>query len=156
MPNSSKGFTLIELVMVIIILGILAATAIPKFAGQSAYDERFFYEDVLAGLRHAQKLAMSTGCSVEFNQTASGFELMHNTNCFSGGAADYSTDVFRPGDTFGYVVGNSSAVWTSDENPLIFTAEGQVSNAGGATQNSTTLTTGGWIITIDGQTGYIR
>lgn len=160
MPNQmNKGFSLIELVMVIIILGILAATAIPRFASQSAYDERFFYEDVLAGLRYSHKLAMTSGCRVEFDRTANGFELQHDNNCFNAAsAADFSLDVYRPGEGVGYSIDSWSGdtSWTSDDNPLIFTPRGQVTDTGGSVLNSTTLSAGGRSIIIDGQTGFIR
>jgi MSHA pilin protein MshA len=46
--NKQQGFTLIELVMVIVILGILAATAIPKFTNLQD-DARSAAVDGLAG-----------------------------------------------------------------------------------------------------------
>lgn len=157
--TQSKGFSLIELVMVIIILGILAATAIPRFFSKSAYDERFFYEDVMAGLRHSHKLAMSTGCGVQFDVEANGFVLQQDENCFnSASAANYSVSVIRPGEGDAYRIDTrpSGSAWSSTVDPLIFTARGQVTSSGGAILNQTTLNAAGRTITLDGHTGYIR
>lgn len=48
---SSRGFTLIELVMVIVILGILAATAVPKFSDLSQKAKRSAIVGVVGGVK---------------------------------------------------------------------------------------------------------
>lgn len=63
MKRTQRGFTLIELIMVIVILGILSAFALPKFADLSSSAEDASVEGAQASVRssaaiaHAQALA---------------------------------------------------------------------------------------------------
>ena len=52
-----KGFTLIEIVMVIILLGILAAVAIPRFIDMSGEAKKSAIKGVLGGVRGGISIA---------------------------------------------------------------------------------------------------
>lgn len=64
MPRPHAGFTLVELILTMMLVGVFAAVAGPRFFDRQAFDERMRYEEALGALRYAQKLALAGGCPV--------------------------------------------------------------------------------------------
>ena len=54
-----SGFTLVELIVTIVILGIIAVVAIPRFTARNSFDSRGFYDRATATVRYAQKIAIA-------------------------------------------------------------------------------------------------
>lgn len=58
--RKQSGFTLIELIVVIVILGLLAATALPRFSNLTNDARRASVQGMLGGIRSAAALAKSS------------------------------------------------------------------------------------------------
>jgi len=76
--ETQNGFTTIELIMVIIIIGVIAVIAIPKFTGMSVVSIGGAADMIQADIRYTQELAMTV------------YEAKSVT--FTSGAGSYTVD----------------------------------------------------------------
>jgi MSHA pilin protein MshC len=77
----APGFTLAELVMIIVIVGILAALAGPRMLDTRGFTSRGFYDESLAVVRYAQKTAIAWRRPVVVCVLANGVAAISNADC---------------------------------------------------------------------------
>ncbi len=77
----SPGFTLVELVATLAIVGILALVIAPRFAERKVFDTRGFFDQCQAVVRHAQKVAIAQRRTVFTDITASRIGVCYDAAC---------------------------------------------------------------------------
>ncbi len=151
--TKQRGFTLVELVMVIVLLGILSATAMPKFFAVSGYQKQVFFDDTLAAVRYAQKLAVATGCHVQVSITNNTYTVSRPADrsvCTSTTPTDFSLPVRHPGTgTTPYSNHQTGVSLTATTSPFYFTALGQASST------VTITVAGSQFIYVVADTGFV-
>ena len=162
----AAGFTLIELVTVLLISTVILAVTIPRFATSEQFEARGYVEQTLSAIRYAQKFAIASGCDVEVNLGNAGYSLKkrgglgvdcQSTSAFSGDVSDPSA----PGRAFsatppsGITVSGGPVSFYYDrvgrpvnplsDMPLVSATNITISGAGYS-----------WTLTIEPETGYVH
>jgi prepilin-type N-terminal cleavage/methylation domain-containing protein len=153
-PHRHRGFTLIELVIVLVLLGVLAVIVLPRLS-EGSFRDAAFAEQVAAAFRYAQRLAVATGCEVQVDVSAAGnsYALTRRADgsdsaCGTSGA--FTLAVANPAGGGAFAATATGGVTVTQGLTLRFDAQGL------PTPNGGTVIVGGRSIVIEPETGHVR
>jgi MSHA pilin protein MshC len=135
---------LVELVVVLILVGILAVVALPKFIGRQEYATRGFYDAAQASVRYAQKAAIAQRRNVHVMLGAGTLRLCYDAGCASALVDPTANSAFLLSAPAGVSLAGAS---------LFFDGLGRPST--GATF-TVTDSAGARTFTVEAQTGYVH
>jgi MSHA pilin protein MshC len=150
--TGNGGFTLIELVVVIVIAGILATVVGPHFFDNPTFSQRGYADELASALRLAQKAAVASDCPTEVNVTVAGYAVVQQAaagNTCNSNDQSWSTPVVA----LDGAAAQDSAPANVSATPIgsyVFTGSGALGSAPAAS-----LSVGTYTITIDATTGLV-
>ncbi len=146
-----RGFTLVELILVIVVIGILAAVVGPRFFDRQVFDDRLYAEEVRAGLRHAQKLALAGGCRIRFSLDGTGYQLQRDADC-DASTNDFTAAVLDPAS------GQASYAATLPDGVVLSPAAGftVIFDSRGRADQAINASVGGHALRVEAGTGLVR
>ncbi len=148
------GFTIVELIAVLVITGIIASIAAPRFIGVDAFDVRGSYGTLASALRYAQKTAVAQRKIVYAN-----INTVSRTVCL-GYTSSCSSAVIDPATQAAYskTLSNNVTI-TASTTPIGFDGLGRPLPNATATftiQNAVVPGESPRTITVEAETGYVR
>ena len=153
MSKRDEGFTLVELVIVMTVIGILAVTLGPRFFTQSVFSQRGYADELASALRFTQKAAVSSGCPAQLTLTATTYAAAQQAasgNSCNTSDTSWSTPVM--GADGAAIQGSAPAnTMVSPAGTFQFDGQGRLT-----TNPGTTLTIGARTITIVPGTGFVQ
>ncbi len=153
----SRGFSLIELIVVIVLMAILVGVAAPRFFGRGDFEGPAYAQELASAARYAQKLAVVSGCPVDLNVTATGYALFQPqpTNPPCTGALTMTRKVTHPA-----FVGAPPDFAFESTVPGGVTITGSLGTirfgASGVPNVPASFTVGGQAVTIAAGSGYVE
>lgn len=148
------GFTLVEAVVLIAILGILGGVAAPRFLSLRELDGARAHRQALADLRHAQRRAAGSGCPVEVDFDAAGYRLRQRSGCRTGAFALELVDPVVQTSPYAVTLPEGVSL-SSSVDPIVLDALGRITRSDGST-TSVTVRIGGLALEGVGETGLFR
>lgn len=153
-----KGFTLIELVMVIVLIGIIAVFAAPRLGDITTTNAGAFADKLRADIRYAQNLAMTRNerYRVYFNGNpapAAGYAVVNdaNGNLTWGEIGEFAADPAGAGNLSVALTGQYAGITVAAAGFIEFNSLGAPASAG-----TVTISPGNQTVTVTAQTGAVN
>jgi MSHA pilin protein MshC len=157
----ARGFTLVELIMVLVLTGVLAVFAAPRIFNSTDFYARGFHDETMAMLRYAQKTAIAQRRTVCVTFAVAGVSTATLRIASAAAVSTCDTNLVGPrGDTPGKITSKTGVNYSaSPPSAVSFDGLGQpLSSAGAVLTSPSTITVAGSgkTITIEPATGYVH
>ena len=153
MSKAHSGFTLIELIMVLVIVGVLAAVVGPRVFVTGTFDARGFHDETLALMRFAHKsaIAQRRPVCIAFGTNNARLTIDSDRNSATGTSGCEANLTGPRGDSPGTITARGSVQYAATPATVVIDGLGQPA-AGQTIQVSGAAQT----ITIEAVTGYVH